>query len=205
MNISYHLTYILTVIVCILGVSILPSLSLAQSTTTAAELSTSTLSTSTTETDIVPAPVIDTRQPALQPIAQTRIKNLAANISNRLDASVRRMTNVADRLDSRITKMSEAGFEVTPARTALTDARARLGAAMSILSTIDLEVTAFIGSSDPRAAWIRLGNIYGTINGHVVAAHTALRECIQALETAPLTVPTTATTTPETSTSPLPE
>lgn len=179
---------------------VLPLFSIAQTTTDATTTS-ETTSASTTPPLLPPPPVIDSRQAALQPVAQTRITNLAANLSNRLDASVRRLTNVAGRLEQRIQKMEAEGFTVTEARNSHRAALAQLQVATISLQTIDAEVAAFVGSSDPLTAWVRLENIYGTIGTQVITAHTALRESVQTLESAslPPTAPasTTTSTLPE--------
>jgi hypothetical protein len=99
-----------------------------------------------------------------------------------------------------MTKMEAEGFNVSAARTAHQEALTSLQAAETSLRTIDTEVAVFVGSSDPRTAWLRLETIYGTINGQVATAYAALRECLRQLEVATPTL-----TTGETSTSSLPE
>lgn len=175
-------------ILAICGVLIVPVLALAQTTTTATNTPPTSSSTPPQAEPVpLPPPITDSRQAALQPIAQSRITNLAANVSNRLDASVRRLTNVSQRLDSRMNKLEAAGYTVTSARSAQRDALAQLQQAEASLRTIDVEVAAFVGSSDPLTAWVRLASIYGTIGEQVVTAHATLRECLQQLETASLT------------------
>ncbi len=198
-NTRPHYYPLATLLLSILTVA--PLSSFAQNTATATSATTST--PTTTETAILPPPIIDTRQPLLQPIAQTRITNLAANMSNRYDASSRRLDNVSMRLESRINKMSAEGFEVSAAKTALTEAVTRLNAGKLNLATIDVEVGTFVGASDPHAAWVRLETIYSTIQEHIVAAHTSLRECVRLLETASLLTPLPEA--PQTSTSTYPE
>ncbi len=181
---------------------ILPFLSVAQTTTsTTSSLETRNENTSTSTLLLSLPPVVDSRQAALQPVAQSRITNLAANLSNRLDASVRRLTNVAGRLEQRLSKMEAEGFIVTEARKSHREALTQLQVATISLQTIDAEVAAFVGSSDPLTAWVRLENIYGTIGAQVVTAHTALRESVQALESSSLP----SSTSTSTATSTLPE
>lgn len=165
----------------------LPLFSIAQTTTSAT--TTPEAASASATPPLPPPPVVDSRKAALQPIAQTRITNLAANLSNRLDASVRRLSNVAARLEQRINKMEAEGFVVTEARNSHREALAQLQVATISLQSIDAEVAAFVGSSDPRTAWVRLEIIYGTIGAQVITAHAALRESVQALESAPLPAP----------------
>jgi hypothetical protein len=193
--------------IALTGVMLLsvPLVSLAQSTSTTptSQASTTVASTTIPEVPALPPPVIDTRQPLLQPVAQTRITNLAANVSNRLDATVRRLTNVTTRLDSRIHTMTAAGYDTSNARAAQQAALMRLTEATQSLTTIDAEVAAFVGASDPLTAWVRLETIYGTISGQIVAAHTALRECVRLLEGASLS--STSPAVSEIGTSTVPE
>lgn len=177
-------------------------LGLPGGTSTAQTASTSASSTgvtsSTTETVTVePAPVItDNMRAKLQPVAQTRITNLAANLSNRLDATTHRLENVSARLDSRLTKMKDSGLDTTAAALSLAKANDELAAAKKTLGTIDIEVTSFVGSENPVAAWARLETIYRNIIKNVLAAHSDLQTALTTLETTTeiLTTPTSTST-----------
>ncbi len=153
--------------------------------THAAELA-STSGTSTlaaTTTTALPPPIIkDNMRAKLQPLAQTRITNLAANLSNRLDATVRRLDNVQNRLNTRLEKSTSAGLDTSAAAQSLATAAAELAAAKKTLSTIDIEVTSFVGSENPVAAWSRLESIYRSVIKNVLAAHTSLQTTLTALE-----------------------
>ncbi len=165
---------------------------------TASTSGTSTASSTkqiTTPTPPIPA-VTDNMRAKLQPLAQTRITNLAANLSNRLDATVHRLENVSVRLDSRLTKMKESGLDTSVATFTLVKANDELAAAKKTLSTIDIEVTSFVGSENPIAAWARLETIYRTIIKNVLTAHAALGSTLTTLEnSAPISAPETASST----------
>jgi len=167
-------------------------------TTTPTVAATTTPAVKTPETPATPAGVA-----ALSATAQTRITNLAANISNREDATVRRIQNVTTRLESRLATMKAAGKDVLTAESKVTDAKTNLGLAKSSLNTIDKAVATFVGSSNPKESWNNLKSIYITINTNIKAAYEALKDAVTAAETAGDAVaatPTTATTTASTTT-----
>lgn len=184
-------------ILCSLFVTlaVLPFITKAQDATT----TDSTSSAPVTE----PATVAPTPVPPsggrleLSPVAQTRITNLAANMSNRLDAHARRLDNVLTRLGSRIEKVAAEGKNVDTAQAALTTARAELAKANTSLSDIDDGVSSFVGSDNPRASWQSLRATYTNIHTTLRSAHTAAGQCILLLQSARVpVVDTVATTTP---------
>lgn len=139
-----------------------------------------------------------TPEPTLPKIAQTRLTNLAANMSNRMDGVVMRLQNVTDRLSSRLGKMEAEGKNVSAARTELAIAQSKLDEAKRNLSTIDSEVNAFIGSATPRENWQNLKNNYLNTRTIIIAAHQSILATINLAQTttvAPGTSTTTASST----------
>ena len=183
-----------------------PSLALAQNnkvvpnktSTTSLPSATTTIVNSSTSQTVIPPKKTFTTEPTLQRAAQIRLNNLAANLSNRMDSTVKRLQNVTDRLTSRLNKMSEAGQNVESARANLTVAQVKLDEAKKNLLTIDKEVLAFVGSATPRENWINLKNTYLTTRDAIVAAHTSILATIELAKTA--TTGTTATSTSATTT-----
>lgn len=164
-------------------------------------------STPTTTEDMptVETPVTTTASPAptarisLTPVAQTRLTNLAANISNRLDAYLRRFDNVATRLNSRMTKMEAEGKDVAAARATLASAETQLATARQTLASIDRDVAAFVGSDNPREAWARVKTTYTTSYTALAAAHADLKTVVTLLSDAGTIPPAeTATSTVDT-------
>ncbi len=133
-------------------------------------------------------------EPTLRPVAQTRLTNLAANMSNRMDGAVTRLQNVTDRLTSRLGKMEAEGKNVTAARTELALAQSKLDEAKRNLSTIDTEVNAFIGSATPRENWQNLKNNYLNTRVLIIAAHQSILATINLAQNTTV-VPVTGTTT----------
>jgi len=164
--------------------------------------------TSTSTADIVSPDIIapaaaaptSDRRLTLSPTAQTRITNLTANLSNRLDAHVRRQANVLGRLQSRLNITAAAGTDVLAASSTCSEATATLEKAKAELNTIDQMVSQFIQSENPRAHWLKLRTTYSTIYTDLVSAHSLTQRCLLALETA--LVPLAATSTPATTTNP---
>ncbi len=121
------------------------------------------------------------RRAVLQERAQERLLNLAANMSNRMEAAIRRLTNVSNRMESRISKLEDAGVNTTEARGHLTEARNHLTSASSALTNIDTDVVQFITSNDPRSAWVRVKSIYDTARTDIRSAHESLRRALASL------------------------
>lgn len=184
---------------------ILPLISQAAGSTTSATttassttpLASSTITVTATTTSTLPRRTEGII--ALSPLAQTRIKNLTANLSNREDAAVRRLENVSARLESRISLLSTSGKNVDAARQHLLDANTSLAQAKLALATIDKSVETFIGSATPRESWASLKLTYTTINTNLQVSLTALRATLAALETAPpISTSTSASTSSST-------
>lgn len=139
-----------------------------------------------------------TTNPGLTKLAQTRLTNLSANMSNRMDSAVARLQNVISRLNSRLDKMSDAGLNINDARTELNLAQNKLDEAKVNLANIDTEVAAFIGSATPRETWVNLKNTYSATKTLIVASHQSILATLNLARNATAT-PTeteTATTTP---------
>lgn len=124
------------------------------------------------------------RRAALTERAKERITNLAANVSNRMDAAAARMQNIINRLDSRIDKLEAAGLDTTQATVALASAQTSVTAAMNELSRIDVIVQNAVTAEDPRAAWTNVKVTYGGIRAQLQTAHTEIKASVQALKDA---------------------
>jgi len=124
------------------------------------------------------------RKAVLQASAQTRITNLSANLSNRMDAAVNRMQNVIDRLTSRINKLNELGIDTSTALDSLDKAQQEIDQAKTVLSTIDDDVANFVGSEDPRANWQKLKLTFTEIRDSIKASHQSLRATVENLKKA---------------------
>jgi hypothetical protein len=122
---------------------------------------------------------------ALSDRAQERLINLAANISNRFDATITRMENIANRLDSRAQKIAATGQDTSAAVSALTAARSDIAIAARIMSTIDEEVLAVVGATDARAEWQSLRDTYQEVRALLQSARDNLQLSITFLRNPP--------------------
>ncbi len=117
----------------------------------------------------------DTRAIILQERTQARITNLAANISNRLDAYINRLQNIATRFGTRMDKLEATGVDVTIARASLARAQVALDAAVLEMSDIDERVAQVTGSPEPRQAWRDVQVSYLKTRDNIRTAFTELR------------------------------
>ncbi|MFM2424275.1 MAG: hypothetical protein RLZZ70_666 [Candidatus Parcubacteria bacterium] len=156
--------------------------------------------TTATATDEVATSSVVSTEPASTPgevrttlprTAQMRIMNLAANISNRFDASVRRLTNIQTRLESRAAKLDSEGLNTAPAREKLAEATSHIDEAAKDLATIDTAVALFVGSETPRDRWQILKETYRGIAEEIKLSHQATVEALLLLRSATTVSPTT--------------
>ncbi len=123
----------------------------------------------------------DTDAPLLTDRSRTRIRNLAANMSNRTEAAIDRLDRIADRLERRADKLDRAGAATRPGRTAIAAARTHLATASHAIATIDEDVHRVIYARDPSAAWREVDLIYTTAHDAIRHAHGALRISVSEL------------------------
>ena len=124
------------------------------------------------------------RRAALTERAQERITNLAANMSNRIDAAIARLTKIHDRIESRSEKLALEGVDTTAAQVALGDAQTALGEAAAIIGNIDSLVAEAVGSENPRAGWGVVKSTFQAAAVEIRTAHQHLRAAVAALKEA---------------------
>ena len=125
---------------------------------------------------------VDQRKIALQVRAQERVTNLAANMSNRMEAAINRLQNVSGRIESRIEKLKARGVVTAGAENALASAQVSLNAALAEIATIDADVQAAVSSQNARAGWNQVKAKFFIIRDHITTAHTELRASVAALK-----------------------
>ncbi|MEZ4194827.1 MAG: hypothetical protein R3B53_00280 [Candidatus Paceibacterota bacterium] len=124
------------------------------------------------------------RKTALRAVQQERIINLAANISNRMDAAINRLFTIIERLEQRMAKMKEAGVATEPAEEKLREAARNLSEARSLMQDIDLYVTEATASTEPVGKWQSVKERYLNVGKLIRLAHQNLRESIKLLKEA---------------------
>jgi hypothetical protein len=123
---------------------------------------------------------------ALEARTQERVTNLAANMSNRMEAVIERLQNITNRLESRIIKMSDSGVDTTASAAALASAQLSLDEARTEIRNIDVSVYTAVSSADVRAGWTTLKAKFTTIKNFIKTAHSELRSSITLLKEASL-------------------
>jgi len=129
------------------------------------------------------------RRAVMNERSKERITNLAANVSNRMDAAVDRLQNVIDRLDSRMEKLTAAEVDTETAAQILASAQTSLDAATAQLLTIDVEVQAAVSAEDPRAAWQDVKALYQNIREQLQTSHAEIKATVTELKQAMQTRP----------------
>lgn len=118
----------------------------------------------------------------LQEKSQQRVLNLAANISNRIDASIERLQNITDRLSSRIEKISEEGIDTSEAEASLALAQTSINAAVEAMENIDFIVDSAIKSEDVYTAWKEVRSTITETKSSLKIAKTELRAAVASLK-----------------------
>ena len=110
--------------------------------------------------------------------AQERITNLAANMSNRMDAAMRRLENISERLAARIQILETEGLNTTAALQALNSASTHLSDAKLLLEDIDMLVFDATTSEAPREKWLGTRQTYVDVRDSIKLAHNSLRTAL---------------------------
>ncbi len=170
------------------------------------ETEATTTETTTAETGVQPeTTTLRERivEKGLSALKQNRIVNLAANISNMIDARISRLDTIAHRLERRIAKMEQAGLDVAAAKSKVAEAHTELDFAMSVMANIDSSVKAVSTSEKPKEAWLFVKGTFVEAHASIKEVKGLLKESIMLLreakpvassdETASSSEPTTAT------------
>jgi hypothetical protein len=123
------------------------------------------------------------RRAELTERSQDRIINLAANMSNRIDAAITRMQNIIDRITSRIEKLEGSDLDTVTATNALASAQLSIDAAKEAMVIIDSEVSFAVESEDVRNQWQSVRAMYIEIHNHLKTAYSEIKASIAALKT----------------------
>lgn len=126
---------------------------------------------------------------------QQRIRNLATNIANRIDAANSRLSQIADRLEQRIDKSAADSVDTESSTQALANARNLLSNNTQTAATLDQRIFTIVTSENPRQDWRALRQTIGTLKDDLVTTRDKLVTSARSLQAA-LNTPTTATSTP---------
>ncbi len=148
---------------------------------------------------VAPNPVLESTvadQP-LTTLEQTRIINLAANISNRLDTAAARLQNIHRRMVTRAELLKASGYDTTAAETALAESKIALDLITNRLAPIDSLVYTATTATTPKTAWVAVSQEYSEIANELRTAKVTLITALTTLKSATPRAPKppTATTT----------
>ncbi len=121
-------------------------------------------------------------QVTLSETRQLRIINLAANISNRMEAAVERLFVIITRLEARIAILNQSSFDTTVPAATLRQAAKTLAEARTMLGDIDLMVQNATTSDRPYSAWQTLKLHYQKVAVLIRQTHSELRQVISELK-----------------------
>jgi hypothetical protein len=132
-------------------------------------------------TDPIPAEVSEETSGGNKPLPldlQIRVVNLAANISNRVEATVTRFEFIIVRIDSRLTKMEAEGYMTSDARFYLSEARKSLDGVKLSLVGIDEKVVAFTTSENYWMSWLDVRDTFRDIQTQLQSTKRLLSEAL---------------------------
>jgi hypothetical protein len=134
-------------------------------------------------------------------VTQTRITNLCANISNRLDAVILRQENIANRLQTRVNKIKAQNINTNEAEEKLKLALTTIHQAKDIIKNIDHDIHQTVTATDPKNKWTNVYSTYLETDRLVKQAHVELKTVVYALKNSNVLVPEIIDTNATTSTS----
>ena len=175
-------------------------------TITFAQTTTDATTSSTTEVDTTLEAREQTEttkeQKKLTGAQQTRITNLSANISNRLEATITRLEIITKRLEARMQIMNAQGLNVDEASLQLLEVHTTLNGAQRQLENIDSAVASVTGGEKPQATWAVVRTTFIETHRKVVLAKEQLSATVLLLRRstfAEVIEDKAATTSPESS------
>lgn len=189
-----RLTPMSRILFCLCGALLLAFITNTANAQTSTNESNATSSTTTAQESVARktdnavltpnARTIDVRQPLiLSDRAKERIINLAANMSNRMDATVERFEQIEARVQRRMEILVAEEFDTEQAAVHFVKAQTTLEQAKQELETIDDAVIGMIGSPTPYEMWLGTRSKYRRITTDLRTVQTALIDTVQLLKT----------------------
>ena len=127
----------------------------------------------------------------LNTLAQNRIINLAANISNRLDSALTRLLTIHTRMESRAEIMGAAGLDTSTAIITLEKSKMLLVRSQEQLASIDSLVYYATTAPTPKLAWMAVSTKYKGIATDLRESKALLITALAQLKGSPAAVPAT--------------
>lgn len=122
------------------------------------------------------------RQAALSAQLQTRIRNLADNLTKLMEAAINRYKNIATRMESRSAKLEAEGVDVTRAATHIEQAKSSLDDARAALDSMQQIISSAVTSGSPRAGFVTVRNQFKAARDEIKQAGSQLRSALAELK-----------------------
>ncbi|MEL6805219.1 MAG: hypothetical protein AAFO91_15720 [Bacteroidota bacterium] len=133
---------------------------------------------------------------------QTRIINLAANISNKMEATVERLTQISSRMLARNNLLDIEPEVRSEVDRTIGRVDPLLNEARGILGSMDTRVREAVTAENPREAWRSVRALYLSskqnlrdVKGLLVSSHTLMKDPSSFTPNAPTDTATTSTET----------
>ncbi len=146
-------------------------------------------------TDVVIEDGFEGVQPVLTKEKQSRIRNLSANTSNRMEAAIARIMQIIERTEARINLLEMENIDTSEARTQLEEARTHIENATLTIVGIDVLIDGVAYSEAPKEAWEQTKTVYIGTATDIRNAHSALKNSVATLTQAVAAAQTNNTTT----------
>lgn len=135
-----------------------------------------------------PPPVVPVPDVEFDTRTQERITNLAANLSNRHERTIERLTLISNRLKARIDILKAGGMDTAAAEAKLMEANYSLINIRGSFTDIDMKVRSAVSAKNGARAWRELSGTYIGSASVILGAYITLREVVYLLDpTKPLT------------------
>jgi len=125
-------------------------------------------------------------KPALNPTfskeKQQRILNLAANISNRQEAVIKRHQQILSRLESRQEKLAEQNFNTKNSETAFKQIKQNLENTKNHLKNIDNLVYEMVSAPNPKENWLKIKTLFQKTATEITKNQTDLKNLLSLLK-----------------------
>lgn len=162
----------------------------AQENSNIENISSQTTSTIQSTSSVIESEIPESAQPkpdtkaagALNEVRQGRVLNLAANLSNRMEAAIDRLLTITNRVSTRIDKLTVLGTDTNAAVIKLNEANELLSQAKINLSNIDQLVYNATTSPEPGVGWQNVRTVYTETAKLIRQAHRTIFETIALLK-----------------------
>lgn len=114
---------------------------------------------------------------------QSRIINLAANMSNRADAAIKRFDAIGTRFDSRIKKLEVEGYNMSTVWPLVQSAKEAVFSASTLVGNMDTDIFAVVESTNPKETWSTTRQNFANIKQDLLRAQDFYQKALTEMKT----------------------